>query len=248
MSDNIATMTDKQLRNEVQLLRDELAIMKRKYEDIIYNLDTENFSSRFVKEQGDMRTAIEVTAKGIETKVSKEEMGAFEESILSQTSSEIKATVKKELDNGDYVTQAELTLTADGLRGRVVDLEAFQTDIEATANGITSRVQDLETFKSSTFIQNTDGFLLDGNKTAITGVIYLTDNNKTVKTSLFHDESQGYEQVLFHSCTTTNVPIIIGDYDSNVYIGNYSDGYEVATRRWVESTIADGVQAVAVFG
>ena len=61
MSD-ISNMTDKQLRNEVQLLRDELAIMKRKYEDIIYNLDTDNFSSRFVKEQGDMKTAIKVTA------------------------------------------------------------------------------------------------------------------------------------------------------------------------------------------
>ena len=51
MSDNINNMNDKQLRNEVQLLRDELAIMKRKFEDIIYNLDTDNFSSRFVKEQ-----------------------------------------------------------------------------------------------------------------------------------------------------------------------------------------------------
>ena len=46
MSDNIPDMNFKQLRNEVQLLRDELAIMKRKYEDILYNLDDDNFSRR----------------------------------------------------------------------------------------------------------------------------------------------------------------------------------------------------------
>ena len=40
----------KRLRNEVQELRDELAIMKRKYEDILYNLDTDNFSQRVVKQ------------------------------------------------------------------------------------------------------------------------------------------------------------------------------------------------------
>ena len=55
MSDyNISNMNMKQLRNEVQALRDELAIFKRKYEDVIYNLDTDNFSGRFIKEQANM--------------------------------------------------------------------------------------------------------------------------------------------------------------------------------------------------
>lgn len=89
MSDNINNMNFKQLRNEVQLLRDELAIFKRKYEDIIYNLDTDNFSSRFVKEQGNMRTAIEVTAEGIKTKVSNEEF----QSAITQTAEQIKSEV-----------------------------------------------------------------------------------------------------------------------------------------------------------
>ena len=94
MSNDIAKMNDKQLRNEVQLLRDELAIMKRKYEDIIYNLDTDNFSSRFVKEQGDMRTAIKVTAEGIETKVSNEEF----ESTIKQTAESISSIVSEFVD------------------------------------------------------------------------------------------------------------------------------------------------------
>lgn len=94
MSDNINKMDFKQLRNEVQLLRDELAIMKRKYEDIIYNLDTDNFSSRFVKEQGDMRTAIEVTAEGVKSKVSKEDF----ESTITQTAESISSIVSEFVD------------------------------------------------------------------------------------------------------------------------------------------------------
>lgn len=95
MSDNISTMNDKQLRNEVQLLRDELAIMRRKFEDIIYNLDTDNFSSRFVKEQGKMKTAIEVTAEGIKTKVSKEDLdkSLSSYSTIEQTADKISTAV-----------------------------------------------------------------------------------------------------------------------------------------------------------
>ena len=52
MSDNNVNQMDiKKLRNEVQLLRDELAIMQRKYEDILYNLDDDNFSSQLKKEK-----------------------------------------------------------------------------------------------------------------------------------------------------------------------------------------------------
>lgn len=90
----------KKLRNEVQLLSDELAIMKRKYEDIIYNLDTDNFSSRFVKEQGDMRTAVEVTAEGIKTKVSKEDLDKELEQYtsISQTYEAIESVASKSVD------------------------------------------------------------------------------------------------------------------------------------------------------
>lgn len=94
MSENISEMDFKQLRNMVQTLSDELAIMKRKYEDIIYNLDTDNFSSRFVKEQGDMRTAIEVNAEGIKTKVSNEEF----ESTIAQTAESISSIVSEFVD------------------------------------------------------------------------------------------------------------------------------------------------------
>ena len=99
MSDwNINNMDFKQLRTEVQLLRDELAIMKRKYEDILYNLDDDNFSSRFVKEKGDMRTAIEQNEK--EIKLSASELGK-EISSLSVTTKGIRSQVNN-VENGEF--------------------------------------------------------------------------------------------------------------------------------------------------
>ena len=102
MSDaNINAMSFSQLKNEVQRLRDELAIMQRKYEDILYNLDDNNFSSRFVEEKENMKTAISVTAEGIESKVSKEDF----ESQMMQTAEAIKTKVSKE----DFESQMEQT-------------------------------------------------------------------------------------------------------------------------------------------
>ena len=99
---NINTMDLKQLRNEVQLLRDELAIMKRKYEDILYNLDDANFSDRFVKEKDNMKTAITVTAEGIKTLVTKDEF----ESEMMETASLI-ATKVSNTELGKYSTTAQ---------------------------------------------------------------------------------------------------------------------------------------------
>ena len=61
--ENINKMNFKELRAEVQRLRDELAIFKRKYEDILYNLDNDNFSSRIIKEKNGMKAEIELTAE-----------------------------------------------------------------------------------------------------------------------------------------------------------------------------------------
>ena len=162
MSDSIQNMTDKQLRKEVQALRDELAIMKRKYEDIIYNLDTDNFSSRFVKEQGDMRTAIEVTAEGVKTQV--EKLSATDQKLSSeieQTATAIRAEVKKVEDdtkNGinktleNYTTLAmtdeKISLSAESTKTYVTDLleEEYVTkaNFEVRYDGIYSEVVDLQ--------------------------------------------------------------------------------------------------------
>lgn len=156
MSDNIATMNDKQLRKEVQSLRDELAIMQRKYEDIIYNLDTDNFSSRFVKEQGDMRTAITVTAKGIEAKVSQEDF----ESAISQTSKAIEAKVSTE------EFESRLTLTATQFETSISNLYSTlstrisqsQDDIILSAQKyVTDTLEEKNYVTQSEFVITADG-------------------------------------------------------------------------------------------
>lgn len=186
MSDNINKMDFKQLRNEVQLLRDELAIMKRKYEDIIYNLDTDNFSSRFVKEQGDMRTAIEVTAEGVKSKVSKEDLKAY--STIEQTAEQIKSTVTKEFVvnklDGEIVTNAtlesaisqsanEINLsvsktyeTKDNAENEYNNLYDSISDVSIQSNKISTRVGNLEDgeFNGYTLFEQTyDKFSFVGN-------------------------------------------------------------------------------------
>ena len=101
MSDkDINHMDFKQLRNEVQKLRDELALFKRKYEDAIYNLDSDNFGRSFTAEQNNMRSQINISAKAIETKVSNEEF----QSKMIQTASEIQTKVSSK-DFNSLVSQ-----------------------------------------------------------------------------------------------------------------------------------------------
>ena len=174
MSNDIYKTEVKKLRNEVQLLRDELAIMKRKYEDIIYNLDTDNFSSRFVQEQGDMRTAIEVTAEGIKTKVSKEDLDKSVESTLTQTASQIEVAVNgvhtetdKKLENYATTewTESAITSEVSALYDKDDTLSNEISTIEQTANRISTRVGNLENGKYKDFTlfeQTLDGFQFTG--------------------------------------------------------------------------------------
>lgn len=262
MSD-VNKMDFKQLRNEVQLLRDELAIMKRKYEDIIYNLDDSNFSGQFIKEKNDMKTKIEVTAEGIKTKVSKADLenSLSSYSTIEQTHNSIitmvsESYIASQVDDR-YTTKRELASKIDQTSEEIYayvsetrdDLETYISSVSLTAESFETRVSDLEDFKTSTFTQTADGFTLDGEKTTFTGVIYLTDNNNDRKFSIFHDDSQGYEMILLHNTSANTLPIVIGDYDSNVYIGNNADGHQVATRNWVlENGGGSGGTATAVFG
>ncbi len=151
-------MDFKELRKEVQFLRDELAIMKRQYEDMFYNLDTDNFSSRFVKEQGDMRTAIEVTAEGIKTKVSNE---AFK-SAIEQTANSITtnvAAINKEFEKYSTIEQTDSKISASVTEtkeyvtntlengGYVTDI-TFETQFNICADGIYAIVEETYETKS----------------------------------------------------------------------------------------------------
>ena len=198
LSNDINNMDFRQLRNEVQLLRDELAIMRRKYEDIIYNLDTDNFSSRFVKEQGDMRTAIEVTAEGIKTKVSNEEF----ESTKTQTAERIESEVKKLTDADDELS-SKITQTADAIRSEVksatetIDgkFDNYST-IEQTAKQISASVTGIYETKedANASYGSLQGYISSVSQTAskISSRVSSVENGKFGEYTLFQQTSDTF--------------------------------------------------------
>ena len=165
------TQMIKKLMNEVQMLRDELAVMKRKYEDIIYNLDTDNFSSKFVKEQGDMRTAINVTAESVESKVSKEDFKSAitqtAESISSIVSEFVDVSQAEEVDSPDeFADTSKIYVIRDGDNETFYHFNTISQDWkEISANGIIY----------SLFEQKGDGFYLKGD-VKVQGSCILTDS------------------------------------------------------------------------
>ena len=166
MSDkNISTMDLKQLRNEVQLLRDELAITKRKYEDILYNLDDANFSERFVKEKDNMKTAITVTAEGIETKVSKDEF----DSQMMQTASLI-ATKVSNTELGKYSTTAQTEKLIQSAVNALGDEYVTNSLFEQRANSIKMSVNAM--YSNPVEVDGFNQFNADENK-----VYYDTSEN-----------------------------------------------------------------------
>lgn len=114
--ENIEKMDFKELRKEVQLLRDEIAIFKRKWEDMAYNLDNENFSSRIVKEKEGMKAEIKVTAEEIKTKVSKTDLDSTKESIISQTAEAISTKVSKTDLQKELERYSTISQTADAIQ------------------------------------------------------------------------------------------------------------------------------------
>lgn len=234
----------KKLTNEVQLLRDELAIMKRKYEDIIYNLDTENFSSRFAKEQGNMKASIEFTAEKIKTAVTDEEF----QSAMEQTANQISIEVSS-LDN------------------------KLSSQISTTANGISTRVERVENgqFNGYTlFEQSWDKFSFTGNVEisgdAIVGGILtgsaIQNTNGTTKLELGHYtgstvgdmllkriDSSGKEQTIFSVIDNFQSIYLTGMGKSFMQLSS-TTAYPIGT--WDFSRVTDvtglNVSAVAVFG
>ena len=299
MSDNINTMNFKQLKNEVQSLRDELAIMKRKYEDIIYNLDTDNFSSRFVKEQGDMRTAIEITAEGIKTKVSNEEFESEKIQTANLISSEVKKLsdeykalytkitqtennislyveecVTNTLDDKEYVTNADLQLTADGIRstvtsnynslsGDIDDVLSYASSINQTANSISTRVGKVEkgqytqnNVTYTLFTQTDDTFEFNGKYMLMNSAIQLTDNSGNHTFSIFHNEGNGVSagrRGVYMCGVSLNLatpdPLMIGASNQSVYLYDAVESNLIATQGWVrENAGSGGTGGYAVFG
>lgn len=211
MSDkDINRMDFKQLRNEVQLLRDELAIFKRKYEDAIYNLDSDNFSRGFTIARNNKKAQIKITEEAIKSTVTADYVNlligdtyvteaTFSSEIL-QTAEDIYFSVSQKY---------ETKIDADNA---YADLEDYISEVRITANELSSSVTNLENFKKSVFTQTAYGFTLDGDQTTFTGVLFLTNNAGEKRFEIFHDESQfGEEQVFIGSYLAPGYTINLGN-------------------------------------
>lgn len=113
--ENIEKMNFKELRAEVRLLRDELAVFKRKYEDAIYNLDSDNFGKSFTVERNNMKAQIKVTADAIKTMVSDTDLKSALEnySTVTQTANAIQTVVSKGARLQDAIAINSLTQAED---------------------------------------------------------------------------------------------------------------------------------------
>ena len=245
MSDNISKMDVKQLRNQVQLLSDQFAIMKRKYEDIIYNLDDDNFSSRFVKEKGEMRTAIEINAEGIKTKVSKEDLdnSLSQYSTISQTAEQISTavvsinnTTDEKLKNYSTVSQTaeqiKSTVTkeyvADKLDGEIVTNAILSSQIAQKADEIYFSVsQEFETKDNANSNYNDLSDSISSVSVKANSISTKVSNLETFKTSVFTQTEYGF--TLDGEQTTFTGVIYLTDNNDDKrfsFFHDISQGYE----------------------
>lgn len=171
MSDkDINQMGFKELRNEVKMLRDELAIMQRKYEDLFYNLDNENFSSSIIKEKENMKTKIEVNENGIYTLVSSLE----NYSTISQTNKKIAMVVSKSV-SAKFISDVMPTQsnTSDKEKGMICEYDGkyyYYNNVSLSWNKCPYQKEI-----KSLFEQTADGFNLVGD-VSVCGKITSTDS------------------------------------------------------------------------
>ena len=111
----INKMNDKQLRNAVQMLYDELAMFKRKYNDAIYNLDSDNLGKSFTIEQNNMKAQIKIAADAIQTMVSDTDLQSAlaNYSTITQTANAIQTVVSKGANLDDAIPIVSLDYATD---------------------------------------------------------------------------------------------------------------------------------------
>ena len=180
--ENIEKMSFKELRKEVQLLRDELAVFKRKYEDAIYNLSSDNFDKSFTAQQNNMKAQIKVAADAITTMVSDTDLSAALEqySKITQTAEAIQIVVSKSADLENAVEISSLDQAADITKTYVIREHTTDGNIKSETyyyyNNLSKSWELLSGNNIHTvFEQTAEGFQLRGN-TIIDGNATITRN------------------------------------------------------------------------
>lgn len=165
----------KQTLKENQAVKDEISKMKRMYEDLLYNLDDDNFSGRFLKEKDGMKTKITANEEGITAVVSKTSdmenriNGNYEElsSRISQTAESISTEVKKILNLSGAIAVDSISDMTD--TSKIYALKSFDGLGQPVYNDYYAYNFISEEFEKlsddtiySFFEQTADGFRLKG--------------------------------------------------------------------------------------
>ena len=198
---DVNKMDFKQLRNEVQLLRDELALFKRKSEDLLYNLDADNFSGGFRKEQDNMKAQMKITAEAIKLMVSdtdlQKELQNY--STIEMTSKAITAEVSKVNENLKSYSTIEMTaksitdtVSAEYINTRIgdtyVNSAKLKSELQTTEEGIFATV-------SQTYETKDDaGDAYDDLRSSITSISVTADSLTTTVTNLDNFNTSVFKQ------------------------------------------------------
>lgn len=180
--ENISKMNFKELRTEVQLLRDELAIFKRKYEDAIYNLDSDNFGKSFAVEQNNMKAQISISAEAIKTMVSDTDLenALSKYSTITQTADAIQTVVSKGASLDEAIAVSSLSEATDTEAIYVIQETDYNGKLLSETyyyfNDLTKQWEILSGDSIYTvFNQTAEGFSLKGN-VVIDGNAVVTKN------------------------------------------------------------------------
>lgn len=207
----ISKMNYEQLRDTVQLLSDELALFKRKYEDSINNLDYNNMSAVLIKEKDTMKAQITVTADAIKTMVSETDLnGALEKySTIEQTADAIKTVVSKGANLDEAIEIETLEDATDITATYVIQEKAEDGTLLSETyyyyNDLTKQWEILSGDSLYTvFEQTAEGFNLKGNvvidgnavvtkNLTLSGTVTWDMDNSPVKSQYSSDKSSWHD-------------------------------------------------------
>lgn len=221
----ISEKTLKNLNTKIIELADEVCKMKRMYEDLLYNLDDDNFSGRFLKEKDGMKTKITANEKGITAVVGKIKdtedsiNGNYEElsSRISQTAESISTEVKRVLNLSGAIAVDSVSDMTD--TGKIYALKGFDglghpvyKDYYAY-NFISGEFELLSSDTVYSFFEQTaDGFKIRGDVLINGNLVRTTDTNGNIL-----EFNNGFFNMLVpDNADTPKMQIGFGTDDENV--------------------------------
>lgn len=247
----IEQMNFTELRQEVADLSNELARMKRTYEDLLYNLDLSNFSGQAVKEANNVKSTIVQTAEKIKTEINerKEENGSIKEQIstFQQTADGISTKVQEVVNDlkENYSTieqtarsiESAVETVTDDLVGTMDERLREYSTIEQTAKQIKSVVYR-EVSLANTELAESSADFEDKDK------IYRTETTVTVMNEDMEEDECVVTEYFYYDEISKEWKNFNGDGIYSVFVQT-ADGFELRGNVTIDGGLVVGLARVA---